>query len=32
LKGIIRRDNGQSYNDYLKELAKAAGIVPISGK
>ena len=26
LKSIIRRDNGQSYNDYLKELAKAAGI------
>jgi len=26
LKSIVRRDNGQSYNDYLKELAKAAGI------
>jgi transposase len=26
LKRIVRRDNGQSYNDYLKELAKAAGI------
>jgi transposase len=26
LKNIVRRDNGQSYNDYLKELAKAAGI------
>jgi transposase len=27
LKSIVRRENGQSYNDYLKELAKAAGIV-----
>jgi transposase len=26
LKSIVRRDNGQGYNDYLKELAKAAGI------
>jgi transposase len=26
LKSIVRRDNGQSYMDYLKELAKAAGI------
>jgi transposase len=26
LKSIVRRDNGQSYNDYLKGLAKAAGI------
>ena len=26
LKNIVRRDNGQSYNDYLKDLAKAAGI------
>src|SRR5437016_9991890 len=26
LKSIVRRDNGQSYNEYLKELAKAAGI------
>lgn len=26
LKNIVRRDNGQSYNDYLKELARAAGI------
>src|SRR5437763_6581744 len=26
LKSIVRRDNGQSYHDYLKELAKAAGI------
>jgi transposase len=26
LKSIVRRDNGQSYNDYLKELAKTAGI------
>jgi transposase len=26
LKSIVRRDNGQSYNDYLKELAKAEGI------
>lgn len=26
LKSIVRRDNGQSYTDYLKELAKAAGI------
>jgi transposase len=26
LKSIVRRDNGQSYNDYLKELAKVAGI------
>jgi transposase len=26
LKNIVRRDNGQSYNDYLKELAEAAGI------
>jgi transposase len=24
--GIVRRDNGQSYNDYLKDLAKTAGI------
>jgi len=26
LKSIVRRDNGQSYNDYLKELAQAAGM------
>jgi len=26
LKSIVRRDNGQSYTDYLKELAQAAGI------
>jgi transposase len=26
LKSIVRRDNGQSYNEYLKELAEAAGI------
>ncbi len=26
LKNIVRRDNGQSYNEYLKELAKAAGM------
>jgi transposase len=26
LKSIVRRDNGQSYNDYLKELAEAAGM------
>jgi transposase len=26
MKNIVRRDNGQSYNDYLKGLAKAAGI------
>src|SRR5215510_893376 len=26
LKSIVRRDNGQGYNDYLKELAQAAGI------
>jgi transposase len=26
MKNIVRRDNGQSYEDYLKGLAKAAGI------
>jgi len=26
LKSIVRRDNGQSYDDYLKELARAAGM------
>jgi transposase len=26
LKSIVWRDNGPSYNDYLKELARAAGI------
>jgi transposase len=26
LKSIVRRDNGQSYNEYLKGLAQAAGI------
>ena len=26
MKNIVRRDTGQSYDDYLKELAKAAGI------
>ena len=26
LKSIVRRDNGQGYNEYLKELARAAGI------
>jgi transposase len=26
LKNIVRRDNGQGYHDYLKDLAQAAGI------
>jgi transposase len=26
LRSLVRRDNGQRYDDYLKELAKAAGI------
>jgi transposase len=26
MKSIVRRDNGQSYNDYLRVLAEAAGI------
>jgi transposase len=26
LKSIVRRDNGQSYNEYLKDLAQAAGM------
>jgi transposase len=26
MKSIVRRDNGQSYNEYLKGLARAAGI------
>jgi transposase len=26
MKSIVRRDNGQSYDEYLKELAQAAGI------
>jgi transposase len=26
MKSIVRRDNGQSYNDYLKDLAKTAGV------
>ena len=26
MKSIVRRDDGQSYNDYLKGLARAAGI------
>lgn len=26
LKSIVRRDNGQGYNDYLKDLAKAEGM------
>src|SRR5713226_4830715 len=26
LRSLVRRDNGQKYNDYLKDLAKAAGI------
>jgi transposase len=26
MKNIVRRDNGQSYNDYLKGLAQTAGI------
>src|SRR6202166_4977871 len=26
MKSIVRRDNEQSYNDYLKDLARAAGI------
>ena len=26
MKNIVRRDNGQSYDDYLKELAQAAGM------
>jgi hypothetical protein len=30
LKNIVRRDNGQSYNDYLKDLALAAGIEQIA--
>ena len=25
-KRIVRRDNGKSYDDYLKELARAAGM------
>lgn len=26
LRALVRRDNGQKYDDYLKDLAKAAGI------
>src|SRR5439155_13201696 len=26
LRSLVRRDNGQKYNDYLKDLAQAAGI------
>jgi len=26
MRNIVRQDNGQSYNDYLKELARAQGI------
>jgi len=26
LRSLVRRDDGQKYNDYLKDLAKAAGI------
>ena len=26
MRSLVRRDNGQKYDDYLKELAKAAGI------
>jgi transposase len=26
LRSLVRRDNGQKYNEYLKDLAKAAGI------
>jgi transposase len=26
LRSLVRRDNGQKYNDYLKDLAKTAGI------
>src|SRR5450631_4950777 len=26
MKSIVRQDNGQSYNEYLKELAQAAGM------
>src|SRR6202158_589657 len=26
LRSLVRRDNGQEYNDYLKDLAQAAGI------
>jgi transposase len=26
MRSIVRRDNGQGYDDYLKELAKAAGM------
>src|SRR5271156_3258190 len=26
MRSLVRRDNGQKYEDYLKELAKAAGI------
>ena len=25
LRSLVRRDNGQKYEDYLKDLAKAAG-------
>ena len=30
MKSIVRRENGQSYNEYLTELARAAGIDPMS--
>jgi len=26
LRSLVRRDNGQKYDDYLRDLAKAAGI------
>jgi len=26
LRSLVRRDNGQKYDDYLEDLAKAAGI------
>jgi transposase len=26
MRHIVRRDNGQTYNDYLKDLARAAGM------
>ena len=26
MKSIVRKDNGQAYNEYLKDIAKAAGM------
>ena len=26
MKSIVRKDNGQGYNEYLKDIAKAAGM------